>query len=240
MARGGSSFRPADRRALRSRGRLRHERQQRHFRWARHANGHVHRADAAADEHARVTHGGGTRHHGKLSRRHGSDDGKNDLPTVRVSGEDERDVQGCGFDEPAWIVCQEDDGVGGTTYDSRNVGGTLGPIADPDEINTLPADVPLRTRVAQHLDAVPLEGGGHFAIVVVVAQHGEYAVRRTQFAECFGGRADVASIAPSDVVPTEHDQVGLFSDEGVGRLAHIVMRDPLASMNIGQQADSES
>ena len=55
---------------------------------------------------------------------------------------------------------------------------------------------------------LPRQRRRHVAVVVVVAEDGEDAVRRVQRRQQLGDRLDERAIAERDVVAAEHDQIG--------------------------------
>ena len=84
------------------------------------------------------------------------------------------------------------------------------PEAQSGQLEPLAADVELRPRVFQHLDAAPRQRRRHVAVVVVVAEDGKDAMRRVQRRQQFGDRLDERAIAERHVVAAEHDQIGLL------------------------------
>ncbi len=77
-------------------------------------------------------------------------------------------------------------------------------------------------------------------VVVVVAEDAVHAVRRGERRQRFRGGPDVAAIAPRDVVAAEDDQVRTFVHQSRHGVRHIVVRDPAAAVDVGQEADAQA
>ena len=103
-----------------------------------------------------------------------------------------------------------------------------GPVADAGEVERLAADREARARVTQHGEAFRGQRRRHVAIVVVIAEHREHAVRRRQRRERVGRRLHEPPVAPGDVVAAEHDEVGRFRHEQVARRASIISCDTVS------------
>ena len=73
----------------------------------------------------------------------------------------------------------------------------------------------------------------------MVAQDAEHAVRRAERRERVGRRADVAVIlrAPADVVAAQHDEIGTFGHQRRDGPRDVLVRDPDASMDVGEETD---
>ena len=96
------------------------------------------------------------------------------------------------------------------------------------------------SRVLEHLDVALRERGRHRAVVVVVAEDREDAVRRTKRRQRVGGRLDVVAIGPRDVIAAKHDDVGMLPHQGRHGVRHIVMGYPPAPVDVREEADSKS
>ena len=77
-------------------------------------------------------------------------------------------------------------------------------------------------------------------IVVVVAEDCKDPVRRRERLERLGGRLHVLAIAPRDVIPTEHDQIGPLIHQRHDRAGHIIVGYPVGSMHVGDEADAKT
>ena len=80
----------------------------------------------------------------------------------------------------------------------------------------------------------------HVVVVVVVAEDAEDAVRRRQRRERLGRRADVLAIAPRHVVAAEHDEIRAARPSARDRASDVVVRDPAAAVDVGEQADAQA
>ncbi len=90
------------------------------------------------------------------------------------------------------------------------------------------------------LDAARRQRRRHVVIVVVIAEDSVDAVRRRQRRQRIGGGTDVLSVAPRHVIAAEHDQVGLFVHQQRHGVNHVVVRDPAAAVDVGEQSDLEA
>jgi hypothetical protein len=80
----------------------------------------------------------------------------------------------------------------------------------------------------------------HVVIVVVVAEDAVHAVGRRERCEAFCRPLDVLPVAPGDIVAAEHDEVWSFVHQPRHRLRHVLVRNPEAAMDVGEEADSEA
>ena len=103
-----------------------------------------------------------------------------------------------------------------------------------------PLIVEMRARVLEDLHAVLRERRRHLVVVVVIAEDREDAVRRRQRRQRVGGRADVLPIAPRHVIAAEDDQIRPFLHQHRHGVRDVLVRDPAAAMDVGEQADPKS
>jgi hypothetical protein len=79
-------------------------------------------------------------------------------------------------------------------------------------------------------------------VVVMIAENAENALRRGERCQRRSRRFDVASVlrSPADVVAAEHDEVRTFGHHGRDGPRHVVVRDPDASVNVGEETDAQA
>ena len=128
----------------------------------------------------------------------------------------------------------------GAIENACDVARSLGPESDSGELQLLSANLDGRPRIPQHDKSLRRQRRRHIAVVVVVPEDGVDAGRSGQRGERIRAWRGVTSIAPRDVVASQHDYIRPFLHHHRSRTPNILKRDHVAVMEIGDETDAEA
>ena len=94
--------------------------------------------------------------------------------------------------------------------------------------------------ILQDRDAFPRQRRRHLAIVVVVAENGEDAIRRSQRREELGNRPHEVSIAIGHVVAAEDNEIRIRRQRQLDGARDILRGDDAAVVNVGEERDAQT
>jgi hypothetical protein len=84
------------------------------------------------------------------------------------------------------------------------------------------------------------EGGGHIAVVIVIADDCVNTQWRTQASQRFRAWNHVGPVPPRHVISAQHDDVRALSHHQRSRAHHVVSRHHLAVMKVRDEADPQT
>ena len=145
----------------------------------------------------------------KLAARQRSDPRDDDLPAVRVAGQHQLHVERGRLLQSPRIMREQNGGAARAFQHTSDFSRAARPESNAREIEPLAVDRQRGALIFQHAEAARRQRRGHFALIVVIAEHRERSVRGVrQRREQLRHRRGIGAIEDRDVVAAKDDDVG--------------------------------